>query len=56
MVELDVIEFLFQLSYLLPVCSHAGVTIVQLSHDLIDDEFKVSANERLLNPKLSDNV
>jgi hypothetical protein len=33
-----------------------GVTAVQLSHDLIDDKFRVSTNIKLLNPKLGGDV
>jgi hypothetical protein len=42
----------FQVSYLLPVCGHAGVMAVRLSHDLIDDELRVSTDRKPLNPKL----
>jgi hypothetical protein len=45
MVELEVVEFV------LPICSHAGVTTVGLSHDLIDNELRVSADVNPLNPK-----
>jgi hypothetical protein len=50
-VKLETVKFFFPLSYLLPVCGHVGVTTVQLSHNLIDDKFRVSTNIKLLNPK-----
>jgi hypothetical protein len=56
MVELKAIEFLLQLSYLLPVCSLVGVAIVRLSHDLIDDELRVSADVKPQNPKFGGNA
>jgi hypothetical protein len=49
MVELEAIELLLQLSNLLPICSHVGVAIVRLSHNLIDDELRVSADVEPLN-------
>jgi hypothetical protein len=51
MLELKAIDLLLQLSNLLPVCSHTGVAIVQLSRNLIDDELRVSADVKPLNPK-----
>jgi hypothetical protein len=53
MVKLKTIEFFLQPSYLMLVGCHAGVTIVQLSHYLIDDELGVFANVKLLNPEFS---
>jgi hypothetical protein len=53
MVALEGIEFLLQLSTLLLVCSHAGVVIVQLSHDLVDNDLGVSADAKSLNPEFS---
>jgi hypothetical protein len=51
-VDHKAVEFILQLSYLLPVCSYVGVTTIRLSHDLINDEFiTVSADVKLLNPK-----
>jgi hypothetical protein len=52
MVELEAVEFLLQLSYLLPVCSHAGVMIVRLSHDITDDELRVSTDVKPLTSAL----
>jgi hypothetical protein len=49
MVQLKDVKFLLQLSYLLPVCSHAGVMTVRLS--LIDNELRVFTNVKPLNPK-----
>jgi hypothetical protein len=55
MVELEAVKLLLQLSNLLPLCSHAGVTTVRLSHNLIDDEFRVSADVKP-NPKFGGGV
>jgi hypothetical protein len=54
-VELEIIELL-QLPNVLPVCRHVGVMTVRLPHDLVDDELKVTADIKLLNPKLDDNT
>jgi hypothetical protein len=54
-VELEIIELL-QLLNVLPVCRHVGVMTVRLPHDLVDDELKVTADIKLLNPKLDDNT
>jgi hypothetical protein len=51
MMKLKIIEFSLQPPYLLPVCHHAGVTIVRLSHYLINDELRVSTDVKPLNPK-----
>jgi hypothetical protein len=56
MVELEAVELLLQVSNLLEVCSHEWVTIVWLSHNLIDDELRVSTDVKLLNPKFSCNA
>jgi hypothetical protein len=56
MVELDDIKFVFQLSYLLLVCNHVGVITVQLSHDMIDDELRVSVDLKPLNPMFGGNA
>jgi hypothetical protein len=53
MVELETIELLLQLPNLLPVCHHAGVVTVWLSHDLVDDELRVIMDVKLLNPVMS---
>jgi hypothetical protein len=47
MMKLETIEFFLQPPYLLPVCCHAGVTIVRLSHYLIDDELRVFTDVKL---------
>jgi hypothetical protein len=44
MMKLETIELLLQLSNLLSVCCHAGVTVVRLPHDLVDDELRVTAD------------
>jgi triacylglycerol esterase/lipase EstA (alpha/beta hydrolase family) len=51
MMKLETIEFFLQPPYLLPVCHDAGVVIVRLSHYLVDDELRVSADVKLRNPK-----
>jgi hypothetical protein len=56
MVEFETIVFLLQLPNLLLICSHVGVMIVRLSHDLIDDELRVSVDVKPLNPKFSGDV
>jgi hypothetical protein len=56
MVELETIKLLLQLPNLLPVSSHAGVAVVQLSHDLVDDELRVTADVKPMNPKLDGDV
>jgi hypothetical protein len=53
MVELKTIELLLQLPNLLPICCHAGVVTVWLSHDLVHDELRVIADIKPLNPNLS---
>jgi hypothetical protein len=49
--ELKTIKFLLQPSYFLPVGCHAGVVTFRLSHYLIDDKLRVSANVKPLNSK-----
>jgi hypothetical protein len=56
MVKLEAVKFLLQLSYLLSVCIHAGVTTIRLFHDLIDDEPRVSVDIKPLNPMFGGNV
>jgi hypothetical protein len=51
MVELKAIKLL-QLPNLLPVWRHSSVAAVQLPHDLVDNELKVTANIKPLDPKL----
>jgi hypothetical protein len=53
MVRLKPIKFLLQLPNLLSECSHARVTTVRLSHNLIDDELRVSTDVKPLNPKFN---
>jgi hypothetical protein len=49
MVELESIELLLQLLNLLPLCCHARVATVRLSHDLVVDELRVTTDMKLLN-------
>jgi hypothetical protein len=51
-VELETIKLLLQLPNLLSVCHHAGVMTFRLSDDLVDDELRVTAYIKPLNPKL----
>jgi hypothetical protein len=53
MVDVETIELLLQLPNLMSVCCHVGVTIVQLSHDLVDDKLRVAAYKKPLNPMFS---
>jgi hypothetical protein len=53
MMELKTIELLFQHPDLLLVCRHAGVMVVRLSHDLVDDELIVATDVKSFNPELS---
>jgi hypothetical protein len=54
--DLKAVKFLLQLPNLLPICSHAGVTIVRVYHDLIDDNLRVSMDVKTLNPKFINNA
>jgi hypothetical protein len=49
--EFETIKLLFKLPNLLPVCRHARVVAVRLSHDLVDDELRVITNVKPLNPE-----
>jgi hypothetical protein len=51
MMELEIIELFLQAPNLLSTCHDAGVTTVQLSHDLVDDELKVVVDVQPLNPE-----
>jgi hypothetical protein len=53
MMKLETIKLLLQFPNLWTVCHHAGVMVVRLPHDLIDDELRVTMNIKPLNPKLS---
>jgi hypothetical protein len=55
-VELIAVKFLLQLLNPLLVCIHPGVTTVRLSHDLVDDELRVSVDVKPLNTKFSGDV
>jgi hypothetical protein len=55
-VDLKTVEFLLQPSYLVPVYHHVGVTASRLSHYLIDDELRGSADVKSLNPKFCSDV
>jgi hypothetical protein len=52
-VELESIKLLLQLPNLLSVCHHEGFVAFRLSHDLVDDELRITADVNLLNPKLN---
>jgi hypothetical protein len=51
MMELKIVELFLQPSNLLSVCHHVGVTAVQLSHDLVDDELRVATDVKPLDPE-----
>jgi hypothetical protein len=46
------IKLLLQLSYLLMVCHHVGVTAIGLPHDQVDDELRVIVVIKPLDPEL----
>jgi hypothetical protein len=52
MVEHETIDLLLSLPNVLPVFCHAGVMAIRLSHDLVDDELRVTTDVKPLNPKL----
>jgi hypothetical protein len=56
MMEPKTIELLFQLPNLWPVCHHVGVMEVQLPHDMVDDELRVTRNVKPLNPEHGGNA
>jgi hypothetical protein len=43
-------------SNLLSKCRHAGVTVVSLSYDMVDDELRVIADLKPLDPMLGGNA
>ena len=42
--QLDSLEFVLELAYLLVVCCHEGAFVGGLLHDLIDGQLRVTAN------------
>jgi hypothetical protein len=50
--KLEAIEILLHFPNLLSLCRHAGVTTVQLPHDLVDNGLRVTAVVKSLNPEL----
>jgi hypothetical protein len=54
--ELEIVELFLQPPNLMSICRHARVAIVWLSHDLVDDELRVTTNVKPLNPKLDGNA
>jgi hypothetical protein len=50
--KFKVIEFLLELSYLLAVCHHVGVTAIRLPHDLVDKELRVTTDVKPLDLEL----
>jgi hypothetical protein len=52
MMKFETIELLLKLSNLLSVCRHAGVTTIQLPHDLVDNELRATLDVKPLDPKL----
>jgi hypothetical protein len=47
------IKLFLELSVFLSVCHHAGVAVVRLPHDLVDDELRVTADVKSLDPELN---
>jgi hypothetical protein len=52
MMKFKVNELHLELSYLLTVCHHAGVTTIRLPCVLVDDDLRVTTNVKRLDPKL----
>ena len=46
-IEFEAIEFVLQPSDFLAVCSHLGVVIARLLHDLVDDQLGVTPDVQL---------
>jgi hypothetical protein len=53
MMKLKTVELLLQPPNLLSVCCHAGVIAVRLSHELVDDELRVTVDVKSLDPELN---
>jgi hypothetical protein len=52
-VELEAIKLILQLSDLQAVCSHLGLEVAQLFHDLVDDKPRVALNIESSNAQLN---
>jgi hypothetical protein len=52
MIKFKEVKLLLELSCLLGVCRHAGVMAIQLPHDLVDHELRVTADVESLDPEL----
>jgi hypothetical protein len=52
MMKFKAVELLLEFPYLLAVYRHAGVAIIRLPHDLIDDELRVLMDVEPLDPDL----
>jgi hypothetical protein len=52
MMKFETIKLHRKIFYILIVCCHAGVMAVQLPHDLVDDELRVTVDVKLLDPEL----
>jgi hypothetical protein len=52
MMKFKVNELHLELSYLLIVCRHAGVTTIRLPCVLVDDDLKVTTDVKRLDPEL----
>jgi hypothetical protein len=50
--KFETIEILHKLSKLLSVCHRARVMTIQLPHDLVDDELRVTTDVKPLDPEL----
>jgi hypothetical protein len=53
MMELKIVKLFLQPPNLLSICHHERVMAVRLSHDLVDDELRVTVDVKPLNPEFS---
>jgi hypothetical protein len=56
MMKFETIKLLLKLSYLLEVCRHAGVAVIWLPHDLVNDELRVTVDVKPIDPELSEDA
>jgi hypothetical protein len=52
-VQLEAVEFAFQISYGLAICCHLRVNAVLVLHDLSHDQFRVTPDLGMLDPELN---
>jgi hypothetical protein len=56
MVKFQTVKLHLKLPFLLVVCHHAGVTTIQLPHDQVDEELRVTMGVKPLDPELGGDV